>query len=170
LLQEALQYVQGKGSALDLGAGALNDASFLLAQRFGEVVAVDITPPFKKIDAGSGQFSYHQMPFSAYEFPAEQFDLISAQYSLPFDRQDFQKVWVAIYSSLKKGGIFVGQLFSTRDDWFGRPGMIFHSEAEVQSLVGKFEIVKTEEREYTEKEKRAKHWHFFDLILRKSLT
>ena len=170
LLQEALQYVQRKGNALDLGAGALNDASFLVEQGFGEVVAVDITPPFKAIDAESGQFSYRQMPFSAYEFPAEHFDLISAQYSLPFDNQGFQKVWKNIYGSLKKGGIFVGQLFSARDDWFGRSGMIFHSEAEVQSLSEQFEIIKQEEREYTEKEERAKHWHYFDLILMKSLT
>ena len=40
-LIEALEFVQNRDSALDLGAGAMQDSVYLLSQGFKEVIAVD---------------------------------------------------------------------------------------------------------------------------------
>ena len=63
---------------------------------------------------------------------------------------------------------FAGQLFGVRDDWFGRSGIVFHSAEEMVGLAGGLSLLKSEEREYTEKSERGKHWHYYDLILKKS--
>jgi SAM-dependent methyltransferase len=166
-LEAAIQFVEEKGSALDLGAGALNDAEFLIRTGFKEVVAVDITPQFREIENKDAQFTYFQGEFNEYRFAHEHFDLISAQYALPFSAEGFEDLWRNIYSSLKRGGILTCQLFGPNDAWSGRPNMIFHSETELKELLTGFTILKKEECEYTEKSIRAKHWHYFDLLLRK---
>lgn len=169
LLVEAVTYVKEKSAALDLGAGSLNDSEFLLRERFKEVIAVDLTPQFREVAVPVlSTFSYVQRQFNEYEFPSNHFDLVSAQYVLPFNsKEDFKKIWAHIRDALKTGGIFTGQLFGTRDSWFGKPDMIFHSESEITGLGHDFEVIKQQEREYTEQGDRKKHWHYFDLILRK---
>lgn len=169
LLVEALKYVQDKNIALDLGAGALNDTEYLLKSGFKEVTAVDITKQFREITIpAKSKLLYIQTRFNEYEFPSDYFNIISAQYALPFlKKEDFKKVWTHIRDALKTGGIFTGQFFGTRDDWFEKSEMVFHSQNEVSELVREFDIIKQEEREYTEQDERKKHWHYFDLILRK---
>ncbi len=171
LLVEALSYVKEKGAAMDLGAGALNDTQFLLdlENGFREIVAIDITPQFKELSVPPNvQFSYVQKRLEEYQFPIDRFDLISAQYILPFiPKDDFNNIWMNIYAALKTGGVFTGQLFGEHDDWFGRENMTFHTKNEMGKLTSKFEPLVCNEREYTEENERKKHWHYFDFILKK---
>ena len=171
LLVEALSYVKEKGAAMDLGAGALNDTQFLLdlENGFREIVAIDITPQFKELAVPpSIHFTYTQKRLEEYQFPIDHFDLISAQYVLPFISKDhFSKVWSSIHKALKTGGVFTGQLFGERDDWFGREGMTFHTKTDAEKLLGEFETIVFKEVEYTEENGRKKHWHYFDLIIKK---
>jgi len=79
LLVEAVTHVTVRQSALDLGAGSLDECDFPLNAGFQNVVAVDITPQFKPIDPPPGaRFEYHQRAFDQYCFPTDSFDLISA--------------------------------------------------------------------------------------------
>lgn len=169
LLVEAVSHISEKNAALDMGAGALNEAQFLLSSGFTEVIAVDITPQFKEMVISNGStFVYEEKPFEQYEFPTDYFDLISAQYSLPFVSEDvFLVVWKHIYASLKKGAVFTGQFFGPRDDWSARKDMNFTTADEVQKLISGFEVIARREQEYTEEVARKKHWHYFDLILKK---
>ncbi|HQU07978.1 MAG: hypothetical protein B7X04_00670 [Parcubacteria group bacterium 21-54-25] len=169
LVTRALPYVKEKGVALDLGAGSLHDVELLLKEGFKEVIAVDQTPQFREVSCPpESHFTYVEKRFGDYEFPSEHFDLVSAQLALPFVAPDeFKKLWSQIHNVLKTGGIFTGQFFSVRDDWFGKNDMTFHSEEEVHALAHGFEELVFEEQEYTEEIARKKHWHFFDLILRK---
>lgn len=171
LLVEAFSHVRGKDAALDLGAGALNDTQFLLdlENGFREITAIDITPQFKELAVPSNvQFTYMQKRLEEYQFPTNHFDIISAQYILPFIPKDhFSNVWTSIHAALKTGGVFTGQLFGERDDWFGREGMTFHTKNEVEKLTSEFESLVCNEREYTEEGERKKHWHYFDFILKK---
>lgn len=173
LLVEALSHVKEKEAALDIGAGALNDTQFLLSQEksFREIVSIDITPQFKELTVPAGiQFSYIQGRLEDYRFPSNYFDLISAQYTLPFIPEDhFKEVWTNIHAALKENGIFTGQLFGERDDWFGKNGMTFHTKNEAEKLLNGFEIITFKEAEYTEESERKKHWHYFDLIIKKCI-
>lgn len=170
LVEEALKYVTQKDSALDLGAGALNDSAYLLETGFKELVAVDLTPPYKELSPGADQqFKYVQQRFDEFYFPPDHFDMVSAQFALPFTgREHFKTVWRRALSTLKGSGIFTGQLFGERDDWFGQDGIIFHSGEDVSRLINGLVVLKNKEREYVEKGVRAKHWHYYDLILKKT--
>ncbi|MHB1769714.1 MAG: class I SAM-dependent methyltransferase [Minisyncoccota bacterium] len=169
LLVEALSYLSKKDAVLDIGAGALNDTQFLLGHGFREIIAVDITPQFKELFVPKNvQFTYIQKRLEEYPFPLDYFDLISAQYTLPFISKDyFEKIWTHIRRSLRVGGIFAGQLFGERDDWFGRNTMSFYTADEVTKFTDGFASLVCNEREYTEEADRNKHWHYFDLILKK---
>lgn len=169
LLVEAISHTKKKDAALDIGAGALNDVQYLLNQGFRKVIAVDQTPQFRQVSVPlSAHFVYNQKQFGEYEFPIGCFDLISAQFSLPFaSKNQFGKIWTGIQNALKPNGIFVGQFFGVRDDWHGRMNILFHEKGEVDRLICKFDVIKREEQEYTENSSRKKHWHYFNLILRK---
>ncbi len=169
LLVEAISYVSQKNVAMDFGAGALNDTQFFLESGFKEVIALDITPQFKEIVVPNGtNFVYVEKAFDQYEFAPTYFDIISAQYSLPFMSDSvFLKVWDRLRIGLKNGGIFTGQLFGLRDDWAQREGMTFYGEDDIKKLINGLEVIVCKEQEFTEEIARKKHWHYFDLIVRK---
>ncbi len=163
LLVESLQYVQGR-KALDLGAGPMNDARYLMSKGF-EVLAVDSNP-----NARTEDVPFAHASFEDFVFPKEAYDLVSAQYALPFTKPDaFPKVFEGIQQSLKEGGVFTGQLFGPRDGFAGAKTMTFLEREEVERLFSGFEILKLEEEE-SDKESaigEMKHWHIFYVIARK---
>lgn len=111
LLVKALQFVKSKDEALDLGAGALNDTKYLITEGFKHVTAVDKENLVSDIlqTIPSGRISYMHSTFDDFPFPINKLDLVSAQYSLPFNPPDpFQEVFDNIKKSLKVDGIFVG--------------------------------------------------------------
>lgn len=102
LLLKALEYVSNRDAAIDLGSGALNDSIFLLKEDFKKVIALDKDSVAKEIadHLPSDQFEYVISPFETFEFPTN-FDLINAQYSLPFiNPEQFESVFQKILESL----------------------------------------------------------------------
>lgn len=165
LLTEAVPFVVNKNQALDLGAGALNDSKYLLTSGFS-VVAVDKEKFSEQVS--DEKYVFVQSLFKDYNFPEDAFDLINAQFSLPFnDKESFLVVWEKVINSLGPKGVFTGQLFGLRDEW-NVPGskLVFHSRDEVVGLLSNLDILKLEEIE--EKGKIAdgtfKHWHYFNII------
>lgn len=168
LLVEALPYTRKREHALDLGSGAGNDARFLLEQGFMYVDAVD-SSAHAAINLPE-EVHFWQMPFDAFGFPIDTYDLINAQYALPFNGpKTFAAMFTKLAHSLKVDGIFTGQFFGPEDDWSGDPNMTFHSREEIVRLLDGFAIIV--ERE----EKRSgptalggdKFWHVFHIIARK---
>lgn len=162
LLMEALNYVNGT-KALDLGAGALNDARFLMSKGF-DVLAVD-----SNSKANTGEVPFVESTFENFSF-TEKYNLITAQYALPFTHPDsFSKVMQGISNSLETGGVFTGQFFGPRDEWFGREGMTFNTENEVREFFSEYELLKFEEEEKDKPTAAGpiKHWHVFHVIARK---
>jgi tellurite methyltransferase len=172
LLVKALPYVKTKDNAVDLGAGALNDTVYLLSDGFNHVTAVDKEPVAKEIaiQLPPEKFQYVISSLEKYAFPIESFDLVSAQYALPFiPSEHFDEVWGLIRKSLKTDGIFTGQLFGDRDEWSGSKNMTFHTVVEARKLLSDFELISFEEEE-ADKATAAgimKHWHVFHFIARK---
>lgn len=168
-LVEGVEFVAHKDKALDLGAGALQDSEYLLEQGFKEVVAVDSEPSIQ----GRLHDERLQIVISSFEdfnFPTDSFDVVNAQYSLPFTHpQHFERVFAAVKNSLKKEGVFVGQLFGDRDEWNQTENMTFLTKEEVAHFIEGMEVIKfsEEERDGKTAAGKDKHWHIFNLILRK---
>ena len=168
LLKEALSFVRNKNTALDLGAGALVDSKFMLSTGFKKVVAVDFVSFEPSIN--DPRFIFIKSSFSGYDFPVKEFDLINANFALPFsDPENFNPVWTKMINSLVVGGIFSGQLFGINDGWSTDTSMSFHTIDEVNKLLVDMEVIKLEE---VEKDGSiatggTKHWHIFPLILKR---
>lgn len=166
LLEEALQYVRDKDSAFDFGAGGLRDSRFLLGE-FERVWALDSTWEVQVYDP---RFLFTVDTFENFDYPVQMFDLVNAQFSLPFvAKAEFKRVFQALKDSLKKGGILTGNLFGVRDEWVEKPGVLTHLKYEVQELLQGLEILELREIEYdgTTAAGSVKHWHVFEFIARK---
>ncbi len=171
LLVKALEYVNNKVKAIDIGGGALNDTKYLLDQGF-EVTVIDKSPlveqEAKKIP--NNKLQAITTSFEDFSFSNEEYDLASAMFALPFTSPThFNEVLEKIKRSLKKGGIFCGQFFGDRDEWNINPKMTFHTKAEVENLLKDLEVISFKEDEKEDKTATGgmKHWHIFHIIARK---
>lgn len=173
LLVKALNFVKEKNTALDLGAGSLNDSEYLLEQEFKKVTAVDSDPlvlQFAK-EINNSNLTCIVSTFDKFNFPSSEYDLVSAQFSLPFNPlRTFEEVFFKIKASLKKGGIFTGQLFGVRDTWNDNSGkMTFHTQKQAEKLFSNMEVLHFVEDERDNKTAlgQQKHWHIFHFIVKK---
>lgn len=161
LLIRALKYVKNRNFALDLGCGVGNDTIFLQENNF-LVTSVDSSPAVKKYLSEAIIST-----FADFSFPVDKYDIVNAEYSLPFNPPEtFFEVFSKLTNSLKSGGIFVGQFFGNDDEWLGYKNMTFHTKAEVLELLKPYEVHFFKEI----KENRAlasgdlKFWHLFNII------
>jgi SAM-dependent methyltransferase len=173
LLVKAVDFVNEKNTALDLGSGALNDVRYLVSKDFAHITAVDSKPVAIEIIKNFPPeiVSYVISTFENFNFIENTYDLINAQYSLPFNPQDsLEKVFTSIIKSLKKGGILTGQFFGEKDEW-NIPGhkMNFQTREQTEKLLNGLEIIDFEEEEALRKTAKGdmKHWHVFHFIVRK---
>lgn len=170
LLLEALSYVSSKGNVLDLGAGALNEADFLSGLGYS-VTAVDSNPDVQEYLAGLKHLVHLEIKsFDAFSFPSDYYVVVNARYSLPFNKPEtFMDVFSRMTNSLKIGGVFVGQLFGTEDEWSNRTDMNFHTKKQMESLLTAYKIHKLVEKKGVRPTATGpdKFWHIFDVIAEK---
>ena len=173
LLREALKYVTSKSIALDLGAGSLNDSKYLLSQDFEHIIAMDSDPAAAQFaqEITSKRFEFANETFQDFYFQENFYDLINAQYALPFLQADeFSIVFTKILSALKQGGVFCGQFFGIHDSWnkVENP-MNFHTENDIRNLFSGQKIVRLTEEELDGKTAlgKRKHRHLFHFIVMK---
>lgn len=173
LLVQAVSFVSEKNHALDLGAGALTDTKYLVNQGFNHVTAVD--------HENLAQEEYNKLPqekvdyvittFGQFAYSTTTFNLVNAQFALPFNPPEtFAETFQKIKHSLKPGGIFVGQLFGERDEWNkARRRMSFFTRAQVDALLSDMEVLEITEEEKDQRPVvgKVKHWHIFHIIARK---
>jgi len=170
LLVEALGYLEKRDEALDLGAGALNDSKHLLGIGFKRVTAVDMDDASKEKakEISLGGFTFVQSTYHNFKFPKETYDLVNAQYALPFNPPGtFNEVIQKVIASLAPGGMFVGQFFGDRDSWnVKESGKTFHTLEEAKRLLESLTVIKFEEVEEDKKTALGtmKHWHVFHFI------
>lgn len=161
--------------ALDLGAGTLVESKFLLDSGFNKVVAVDSSPEIKKFAESINDDRLETLvnPFRDLVLSPDEFDLISAQYALPFyGPKGFDDFIVELVSSLKAGGVFVGQFFGERDGWNTPDSKLaFQTKEEAMALLKNLKVEEfiEEEKDGTTAAGEAKHWHVFHFIATKSL-
>ncbi|HEV2187171.1 MAG TPA: class I SAM-dependent methyltransferase [Stellaceae bacterium] len=175
LLMRAAALTVTKDHALDAGAGALNATKYLLSAGFAHVTALDSAPASQKAaeELPPDRVTFVLSRFEDFAYPARAYDLVNAEFSLPFiRRENFAAVFAALLGSVKPGGLFTGQLFGLNDSWnTPESGMNFHARDEVERLLRGFDVLELEEEDHPGKTKlgEAKHWHIFHLIARRML-
>jgi len=172
LLVEAVRLRSVPGIALDLGCGAGNDARYLVHAGY-RVTAVDANlAAVRALQATSGtQLTAIQATFDEFAFDPDGYDLVNAQYALPFNPPPtFPGMFRRLVSALRPGGMFTGQLFGTRDAWNAPgSGMTFHTRDDAVSLFQDLELVAFREFDgpVTLANGQAHHGHAFDIIARR---
>ncbi len=173
LLKEALTQITNKDYVLDLGAGSLRDTKYLVEFGFKNIDVVDSSPETALIakTLHSKIIKVHTLTFTDFEYTKNKYDLISAQYSLPFNgKEDFFTMWNRLIKSLKPGGIFVGQFFGERDEWKNDKNLIFHKNREIEDMFKDFVFIKKIEEKGIRATALAadKYWHVFHIIAKKN--
>jgi tellurite methyltransferase len=172
LLEKAVSLLGRTGYALDLGSGGGRDTRYLLASGW-HVTAVDREPyaiallaehPHERLKAV-------QSTFEDFVYEHEKYDIVSAQFTLPFiSRSRFNDVFDRIKGSIKAGGIFTGQFFGIHDEW-NKPenDMTFLTRQEVDDLLSDMEVIeiREEERMGGTAAGTEKYWHVFHVIAQK---
>jgi len=173
LLVKAVDLVMDKNEALDLGSGALNDVRYLVSVGFKHITAVDSKPIARDIIKNFPEeiVTYAISTFEDFEFVENKYDLINAQYSLPFNPENtFERVFKSIVLSLKSGGILTGQFFGEKDEWnVAGHKMNFQTREQTEKLLSGLEIIyfQEEEADRATAKGEMKHWHVFHFIARK---
>lgn len=170
LLLRAAGLAPGKGRALDLGAGAGRDTRYLLEQGF-EVTAVDADPRSVALLSALPQARLRVVQSSFEDFTLATYDLISAQFALPFiPREHFADVFARLKAALALGGVFAGQFFGVRDQW-NTPdrAMTFLTRVEAEALLSDLETIEFSEEDTDGHvaDGSPKRWHVFHILARK---
>ncbi len=167
LLVKALSYVKNTGKVIDIGGGALRDARYLLQKGF-DVTVIDKSPLLEKeaIEIKNKRLHPFVISFEDFHFPSNEYILASAMQSLSYcEPAHFSRVIMDIKSSLKKGGIFCGQMYDGYDKESKSLHRAYQTADEAREYLKDFEIILFQEED-TE-EGRTKHWHIYNFIVRK---
>lgn len=176
-LLKALQLFQaegrGAGTAADLGCGSGTDTVELL-RRGWRVIAID--KEMSALGRLQARLDLPAEPMLALR--CERFeeadwgmvDLVNASFALPLvERALFPQLWRRVTDSLSPGGRFAGQLYGPRDGWAEHPGLTVLTRAEIEALATDFAVEELDEIERDGETAigKAKHWHYFNLVLRR---
>jgi trans-aconitate methyltransferase len=172
-LLKALLYVKAPGTAIDIGAGALNESRYLLSQGF-EVTAIDSEPAVaNEARTITGEkFHFKPVSYEQFSYPKHHFDLVVALYALPFiPPAYFNHVVSDVLGSVKPGGVFVGHMFGKQDEWNdGQSQANFVSEAAAKNFFKDFDILDWQEEKGPGQtsDGETKFWHVYHIIAKRS--
>ncbi len=169
LLEMAFPLCLERQHALDLGAGALRDSKFLLSAGFKKVTATDGNKAIKKYaeKIPTKALSFIIQSFENLQLPTSSYDLINAQFALPFTSPPHLPDLIEqIKSALKPGGIFCANFFGPKDDWSKEPNMTFTSQTKVRQILRGLKIIQLNEKHYSAKtaDNQPKNWHIIEII------
>jgi tellurite methyltransferase len=160
--------------ALDLGCGAGRNTRFLLSRGW-HVTAVDAEPAAIAAvsEIKSENLTVVQSKFEDFEFGEARYDLVCAQFTLPFTpHEKFPEVWARLKRAIKPGGYFEGQFFGMRDSW-NVPGSAvnFVTREQVDELLRGLTPVEIQEedKEGGTATGATKHWHVFHVIAKQDM-
>ena len=161
-------------TALDLGCGAGRNTRFLLSRGW-HVTAVDAEPAAVAAvsEIKNENLTVVESRFEDFEFGDARYDLVCAQFTLPFTPPDkFPAVWARLKKAIKPGGYFEGQFFGTHDEW-NTPGspVSFVTREQLDALLEDLtpvEIIE-EDKEGGMANGVTKHWHVFHVIAKKDM-
>jgi len=170
-LEQAAALFQKPGGALDVGAGAGRDTKHLL--RLGwRVTAIDASPSAAEaLRSLPLQHNLRVVVSAAEDFAPDTYDLVNAQFSLPFiARQHFDETVRRLRDSVRPGGVMAATFFGTHDEW-NVPGsqQTFSTRSDIERLFAGWDVIDLTEAEADghTADGTPKHWHIFHLIARR---
>lgn len=174
LLKDSLKYVKNFKNSLDIGAGGLRDTRLLL-RNFDQVDILDSAEETKYLceKLRRKNFKVYIKDFSNFKYQQDKYDLINAQFSLPFiNINKFNETIENIKSSLNKNGVLVGNFFGYKDAWNNgeHKDINFHHVEDAQQIFSKFKKILIREKEYNKKaitNGEVEKWHVIEFIIQK---
>jgi len=169
-LIKAASLFDSPGEALDVGAGAGRDSAYLLEHGW-RVTAVDSSPAAVKLLRGLAPDDRLTVVHStAQDFEPKTYDLVNAQFSLPFvPPAHFEATVARLQQSVRRGGVMAVTFFGPRDEW-NVPGsdMTFTPKDEVERLFVGWRLLELAEIEEdgTTATGGSKHWDVIHVIAR----
>lgn len=170
-LMKAASMFAMPGDALDVGAGAGRDTDYLL-RRGWRVTAVDASTAAVKSLRTLGAADRLQVVHSPVEdFEPATYDLVNAQFSLPFiPRAKFTATVARLQGAVRPGGLMTVVFFGPRDEW-NVPGtdLTFITKEEASALFRGWDVIDLEEIEEDGGTATGgrKHWDVIHVIARK---
>jgi SAM-dependent methyltransferase len=170
-LVRAAALFETPGEALDLGAGGGRDSRHLLSEGW-RVTAVDSSPSSAAALRRLPRQRNLQFVSSRIEdFVLESYDLVNAQFSLPFMARDrYEATLRGIRDAVRPGGVLAATFFGQRDQW-NEPGseVNFTTQTSVRALFAGWELIELAEVEEDGQtaDGTPKHWHVFHVIARR---
>ncbi|MFY9615534.1 MAG: class I SAM-dependent methyltransferase [Candidatus Dormiibacterota bacterium] len=159
------------GEALDVGAGAGRDTGYLLRQGW-RVTAVDASPYAAAALRRLPRQRNLQVVISGIEeFEPAAYDLVNAQFSLPFiSPTHFDATVRRLRDSVRPDGIMAATFFGKHDEWnVAGTGLTFSTRPDIERLFRGWrfiELIESDEDSHTA-DGTPKHWHLFHLIARR---
>jgi len=170
-LERAAELFPRPGDALDVGAGAGRDTAYLL-RRGWRVTAVDASPSAAAALRGLPlQDNLSVVVSAAEDFQPATYDLVNAQFSLPFiARSQFDATVQRERDAVRPGGVMAATFFGENDEWnVAGTEQSFSTRADVERVFSGWELVElteVEEDGHTA-DGTPKHWHVFHVTARR---
>jgi SAM-dependent methyltransferase len=167
-LVRAAEMFQEPGEALDVGAGAGRDTGYLLRQGW-RVTAVDASPyAATALRRLPRQRNLQVVVSVVEEFEPTAYDLVNAQFSLPFiSPERFDATVRRLQDSVRPGGMMAATFFGKHDEWnVAGTELNFSTRADIERLFGGWKLIELNESDEDSHtaDGTPKHWHLFHLI------
>ena len=161
--------------ALDLGCGAGRD-TWAMLERGWRVTAIDANrDALAHVRPSLLANHAERLTFTSTRFEEFQPDhpvaLVNASLAMPFCKpRHFSAFCHRVLESIEPEGRFAGHFLGPHDDWTGNRDMTFVTRSAVQALFSDFEIELLKESDLDDHDAggRAKHWHVFGVVARKT--
>jgi SAM-dependent methyltransferase len=158
------------GEALDIGAGAGRDTAYLLDNGW-RVTALDSSPSAAEALRRLTQTNLRVVVEAAEEFVPADYDLVNAQFSLPFiPPEQFDATVRRLRDSVRERGVMAATFFGEHDAWnVPERNLSFSTQAGVKKMFSGWDLIElteVEEDGHTA-DGSPKHWHVFHLIARR---
>jgi tellurite methyltransferase len=156
------------GDALDVGAGAGRDTAYLL-RRGWRVTAIDASPSaadaLRRLPL---QQNLRVMVSAAEDFAPATYDLVNAQFSLPFIAlSQFDATVRRLQGSVRPNGVIAATFFGKNDEWnVAGAEQNFSTRADVQRFFGGWKLIELTEVDENGRtaDGTPKHWHVYHVI------
>jgi tellurite methyltransferase len=176
LMKKALKYVEDNSLVLDIGCGSGID-SIYIANLGHDVTSIDKNKELIK-DLKSQKIR-NIVPICTniedFELDFNKYSMINAQWVLPFVKKEkFPRILKDINRSLTNKGIFCGQFFGRKDQWYFdlnvKNKINFITKKEFTEFLSDYFVVYQSELIYFADSisNKNKKWHVYEFIVSKS--
>jgi tellurite methyltransferase len=167
-LERAAELFPQPGDALDVGAGAGRDTAYLL-RRGWRVTAVDASPSAATALRRLQLKDNLSVVLSAAEdFQPATYDLVNAQFSLPFiARSQFDATVQRLRDAVRPGGVMAATFFGKNDEWnVAGTQQTFSTQVDIERIFIGWDLIQLTEvdEDGQTADGTPKHWHVFHVI------